>query len=218
LRYDGQAMPSIRSFDTENKYVVIACTFSKPFAPGIKLGYTAMPPDLMHAVLQQKGNHDFGSANLTQHIAAEALRSGKYLEQVEQLKKGYSTKLYAMLDALERYMPKHPGLHWTRPTGGLYVWLTLPESVNTSRGGMFEKAVDAGVLYVPGVYCFQPDERGHVPTNHLRLCFGNVAAEKVEPGIKNLAGVVTHLLRDRGTGDPLVVASKPKHGQVARAT
>src|SRR5688500_8387949 len=60
LRYDGPALPSIKSFDTDNRYVIIACTFSKPFAPGIKLGYTAVPADLMQAILDQKGNHDFG--------------------------------------------------------------------------------------------------------------------------------------------------------------
>ena len=190
LRYDGPALPSIKSYDRDNKFVATACTFSKPFGPGIKTGYTAVPAELMNAILDQKGNHDFGTASLCQHIAAEALRSGKYLEQVEHLKQGYSKKLYTMLDALERYTPKHDGLHWTRPAGGLYVWLTLPESINTSRGGMFEKAVEAGVLYVPGVYCFQPNERGHVPTNHLRLCCGNVGAEQVEPGIEKLAGVV----------------------------
>jgi 2-aminoadipate transaminase len=215
LRYDGPALPSIKSFDSENKFVATACTFSKPFGPGIKTGYTAVPPELMGAILDQKGNHDFGTASLCQHIAAEALRSGKYLEQVENLKHGYSTKLYTMLNALERYMPKHDGLHWTHPTGGLYVWLTLPESINTSRGGMFEKAVDAGVLYVPGNYCFQPDDAGHVPTNHLRLCFGNVPAEKVEPGIEKLAGVVAELLRGTG-GQP--VSSEKKHGPAARAT
>jgi 2-aminoadipate transaminase len=194
LRYDGPAMPSIRSFDTENKYVIIACTFSKPFAPGIKLGYTAVPPELMQAILDQKGNHDFGSASLCQHIALEAMRSGKYLEQVENLKRGYRQKLYTMLESLDRYMPKAEGLHWTHPSGGLYVWVTLPESINTSRGGMFEAAVDAGVLYVPGEYCFQPDEKGFVPRNHLRLCFGNVPAERVEPGVKALAEVVRRQL------------------------
>ncbi|MEA2710606.1 MAG: 2-aminoadipate transaminase [Phycisphaerales bacterium] len=214
LRYDGPALPSIKSFDRENKFVATACTFSKPFGPGIKTGYTAVPTELMNAILDQKGNHDFGTASLCQHIAAEALRSGKYLEQVEHLKQGYSKKLYTMLDALERYMPKHDGLHWTRPTGGLYVWLTLPTSIDTSRGGMFEKAVDAGVLYVPGNHCFQPDENGHIPTNHLRLCFGNVAAEKVEPGIEKLAGVVRASLSGAG----FQPAKSAEHGLKTRAT
>jgi 2-aminoadipate transaminase len=213
LRYDGPALPSIKSFDADNRFVATACTFSKPFGPGIKTGYTAVPADLMNAILDQKGNHDFSTASLCQHIAAEALRSGKYLEQVEHLKQGYAKKLYTMLDALERYMPKHDQLHWTRPRGGLYVWLTLPESIDTSRGGMFERAVDAGVLYVPGVYCFQPDQRGHVPTNHLRLCFGNVAAEKVEPGIEKLAGVVRQSLSNM----TLPAMSSKEHGRDAHA-
>ena len=196
LRYDGPSFPSIKSFDPENEYTILACTFSKPFAPGIKTGYTAMPHDLMHAVLDQKGNHDFGSASLCQHMAAEALRSGQYLAQVEHLKDGYRQKRDTVLASLERCMPKADGLHWTRPHGGLYVWLTLPEHFDTSREGMFADAVKAGVLYVPGNYCFQPDENGNIPKNHLRLCFGNVPADKVESGIEKLAGVVRDKLGD----------------------
>ncbi|HYO10899.1 MAG TPA: PLP-dependent aminotransferase family protein [Tepidisphaeraceae bacterium] len=215
LRYDGESLPSIKSFDAKNEHTILACTFSKPFAPGIKTGYTAVPPDLMRAILDQKGNHDFGSASLAQHIGAEVMRSGKYLEQVEHLKRGYSTKLHAMLGALERYMPKADGLHWTRPAGGLYVWLTLPEGIDTSRDGMFPAAVEAGVLYVPGDYCFQPDEAGRLPTNHLRLCFGNVAAEQVEPGVQKLAGVVRRLLSG---ASPQPASSGSRHGPAARAT
>ena len=211
LRYDGPTLPSIKSFDRDNRYVILACTFSKPFAPGIKTGYTAVPAELMQAILDQKGNHDFGSASLCQHLAQEAMRSGKYLEQVENLKRGYREKFYTMLDSLERYMPKVDGLHWTHPHGGLYVWVTLPQSFNTSRGGMFEAAVDAGVLYVPGEYCFQPDENGRIPRNHLRLCFGNVAAGQVEPGVKNLAAVVEKFLRS------MAVPAMP-HGRDAHAT
>jgi 2-aminoadipate transaminase len=214
LRYDGPALPSIKSFDRENRYTIVACTFSKPFAPGIKTGYSAAPPDLMRAVLDQKGNHDFGSSSLCQHLAAEALRSGKYLQQVERLKAGYSRKLYTMLDALQRYMPEADGLHWTHPTGGLYVWLTLPQTIDTSRDGMFDDAVAAGVLYVPGNYCFQPDESGHVPTNHLRLCFGNVTPESVEPGIEKLAGVVKRQLSSMAAS----AMSSKEHGRDAHAT
>jgi len=219
LRYEGPALPSIKSFDAENKYTVLASTFSKPFAPGIKTGYTAMPGDLMHEVLQQKGNHDFGSASLSQHIALEAMRGGQYAKQVEKLRQGYSAKRDTLLAAMDRYMPKHDGVAWTRPTGGFYVWITLPEHVNTSRGAMFEKAVDHGVLYVPGEYCFQPDESGFVPRNHIRLSFGQVAPEQVERGIERLASVISGQL-GRGaapsTGD--APAKKSQHGRVARAT
>jgi 2-aminoadipate transaminase len=133
-------------------------------------------------------------------MAAEALRSGHYLAQVEHLKDGYRRKRDTVLASLERYMPKADGLHWTHPHGGLYVWLTLPETFDTSREGMFADATKAGVLYVPGNYCFQPDENGRIPRNHLRLCFGNVPADKVESGIEKLAGVVREKLSPTATG------------------
>lgn len=214
LRYDGPALPSIKSYDTENKYTILASTFSKPFAPGIKTGYTAVPRDLMHAILDQKGNHDFGSASLCQHLALEAMRSGQYLKQVEHLKAGYRAKRDTMLASLDRYMPKAPGLHWTHPHGGLYVWLTLPPAFDTSDAGMFPKAVDAGVLYVPGNFCFQPDENDFIPTNHLRLCYGNVPADRVEEGVQKLATVVTELLSVTGAS---ASSPRPTHGQVVRA-
>ena len=214
LRYEGSALPSIKSFDPDNRYTVLASTFSKPFAPGIKTGYTAMPPDLMHEVLQQKGNHDFGSAALSQHIALEAMRSGAYAAQVEKLRQGYSAKRDAVLAALEKYMPGH-GVSWTRPTGGFYVWLTLPEHLNTSRGAMFEKAVEHGVLYVPGEYCFQPDESGFIPRNHIRLSFGQVGIEQIDRGIERLAAVVSGQLGRSADESP---ARGTGHGRVARAT
>jgi 2-aminoadipate transaminase len=201
LRYDGAAegYRSIKSYDSENLFTAIGHTFSKPFAPGLKLGYTAMPDDLMHAVIQQKGNHDFGTANLCQHIALETLTDGSYYEHVKLLQRAYRAKRDLILAALDRRLGDLPGVTWTHPHGGLYVWLTLPPGTDTSRGGaIFRACVDAGVLYVPGDYCFQPDETGHVPTNHVRLSFGQVAAEQIEPGIERLASVVRHQLSPSG--------------------
>lgn len=195
LRYDGPAMRSIKSYDTQNLHTVSSHTFSKPFAPGVKLGYTAGPDDLLHAMMQQKGNHDFGSSNVTQHIALEAFRDGSYDVHVELLRKSYKVKRDAMLASLLRFMPKDPDIRWTHPGGGLYVWMTLPERIDTSRGGgMFGACVDRGVLYVPGEYCFGKDEQGQVPQNHLRLSFGQVAPDQIEPGIERLSGVVKELL------------------------
>lgn len=194
LRYDGEAMPSIKSYDPENRYTVLTQTFSKPFAPGLKLGYTAMPEDLLHAMVQQKGNHDFGSANLAQHIALEAMQDGLYFKHVEVLRQRYRGKRDAMLATLQKYLGDDSAISWTRPHGGLYVWLTLPPPIDTSRGSdMFTACVKAGVLYVPGDYCYQPDENGKVPRNHLRLSFGQVASELIEPGIERIAGVIRSL-------------------------
>jgi len=211
LRYDGDPLPSIKSFDPDNSHTIIACTFSKPFAPGIKTGYTAMPKELMHAVLQQKGNHDFGSASFCQHIALECLKNGLFSKQVEKLKANYRKKRDVMLAALDRHMPKDPGIKWTRPGGGLYVWLTLPGRIDTRGAGpMFSECVERGVLYVPGDHAYQPDENGTIPTNHLRLCYGSVSRDQIDPGIERLAGVVKELL---GGSD----GEAQVHGQDAHA-
>lgn len=191
LRFDGDALPSIKSFDPDNQFTVLTQTFSKPFAPGIKTGYTFMPRDLLKAALRQKGNHDFGSANLCQHLALAAMTDGSYAAQVQRLNDGYRRKRDRMLDALNRHMPRATGIHWTHPHGGLYVWMTLPESIDAARGGaLFESALANGVIYVPGDYCFHADKHGRIPTHHLRLSFGQIDADQIEPGIARLAQAV----------------------------
>jgi len=193
LRYDGEALPSIKSFDERNEFTILTQTFSKPFAPGLKLGYTVMPRALLDPVLHQKGNHDFGSANICQQIALEAMRDGSYTRHLELLKTEYRKKRDLMLASLSRHMPK--SVHWTHPHGGLYIWLTLPSSIDTARDSrMFRESLSHHVLYVPGNYCFQPDESGQIPRNHLRLSFGQVAIEKIDEGIRRLASVIESLL------------------------
>jgi len=198
LRYDGPALPSIKSYDQTNQYTILTQTFSKPFAPGLKTGYTALPPDLMNAVLQQKGNHDFGSANLCQQILLEALESGAYAHHVQLLQHSYRAKRDTMLEALNSaFCTLHSALTWTRPHGGLYIWLTLPDNTDTSRPSpLFHSALTHGVLYVPGDYCFQPHPTtGHLPKNHLRLSFGQVPKQKIPPGIHRLAEAIREHLR-----------------------
>jgi 2-aminoadipate transaminase len=188
LRYDGPPLPSIKSMDPHNRHTVLACTFSKPFAPGFKTGYTAMPSDLLDSVLVQKGNHDFGSSSLNQHLLLEAMRGGHYAKQVKTLCESYKAKRDVMLAALEKHMPPSGGFTWTRPNGGLYIWLTAPLGLDTTRSGrLFNECLKQGVLYVPGDYCFQPESGSTVPTNHMRLSFGQVAIERIEPGIERLA-------------------------------
>jgi 2-aminoadipate transaminase len=198
LRYDGPAHRSIKSYDPDNRFTILSHTFSKPFAPGLKLGYTTGPDDLLHAILQQKGNHDFGSSNIAQHMALETFRDGSYPAHVKVLGKSYRIKRDAMLASLQRFMPKDAGIHWTHPHGGLYVWLTLPDHFDTSRTSpLFGACIEKGVLYVPGEYCFQRDENGHLPNHHLRLSFGQVAPDQIEPGIERLAEAVKHLISNR---------------------
>lgn len=193
LRYDGDDLPSIKSYDADNAFVATCYTFDKPFAAGLKVGYAILPPDVMRQVAEQKGNHDFGSAHLCQQIVAEAMRDGSYDAHLGVIHAGYVAKRDAMLRALERHLPPGTGegLQWTVPSGGLYVWLSLPRTIDTSkRGGMFDDCLKRGVLYVPGEYCFHPDEQGHVPQNHMRLCYAVTPIEQIEPGIERLAGAI----------------------------
>src|SRR5947209_17093845 len=104
-----------------------------------------MPHDLLNAVAHQTGNHDLGSANLAQHLALGAMEDGSYDRQVTRLCAGYRAKRDAMLAALHRHMPQ--GVTWTKPHGGLYVWVTLPAGMDTSREGeMFKTCMETGVL------------------------------------------------------------------------
>ena len=168
-----------------------------------------MPADLLDAVLQQKGNHDFGSSNLTQHIALEAVTTGATPRTCTCCGTPTAPERDAVLASLQRHMPAVPGLHWTRPEGGLYVWLTLPAGADTSRAGaMFRDAVESGVLYVPGDYCMQADESGRAPTNCLRLSFGQVDAARIEPGIRRLASVVSRHLADKAAATRVGEESK----------
>jgi len=192
LRYDGPVLPSVKSFDPENEYVALAMTFSKPFSAGMKTGYLFLPDELVDPVLQQKGNHDFGSNNLAQHVICRALVSGVYQEHVQRVRRAYIPKRNAMLDALtEGFAPLGDEVTWTRPAGGLYVWLTLPEDFDTRRGGeLFNRCVEKGVLYVPGAYCFAPQPDRPVPANHMRLSFGVVDIPSIHEGIRRLAEAV----------------------------
>ncbi|MEM6560828.1 MAG: PLP-dependent aminotransferase family protein [Planctomycetota bacterium] len=182
LTYDGSVPPTLKSLDAGNQFVALSQTFSKPFTPGIKLGYAVLPGELVDAVLQQKGNHDFGSANIAQHIAAEALRGEVYADQLKVLHDGYRAKMHATIGALEKHAP--PGVSWTRPTGGLYVWVTLPEQIDTAReGDYFQRCLDAGVMYVPGAYCYTGASN---PRNQMRLSFGVVRLEEIDEGVRRL--------------------------------
>jgi 2-aminoadipate transaminase len=207
LRYDGEALPSIKSFDEGNQFTILTQTFSKPFAPGLKLGYTVLPRALLDPVLHQKGNHDFGSANICQQIALEAMRDGSYAKHLELLKIEYRKKRDLMLASLARHMPK--SVHWTHPHGGLYIWVTLPTGIDTSRDSrMFLESLNHHVLYVPGDYSFQPDAAGQIPRNHLRLSFGQVSIDKIDEGIGRLASVIADLLSSTPRQSPATAEAR----------
>lgn len=199
LRYEGDDIPSLRAFDTTGETVVVTQSFSKSFSPGLRVGYGVLPPSLIDAVANQKGNIDFGAPNFSQHLIHTVLESGLFEPHVEGLRANYRGKSEAMLAAVERHLGPIPGTRWLRPSGGLYVWLELPDSVDTGPAGrLFDLTLEEGALYVPGEYCY-PDEPGRPPRNRIRLSFGVQSPERIEQGIEALARAVRRVMTEQSS-------------------
>lgn len=191
LRYDGDDLPSIWSFDGSREHVILAQTFSKSFSPGIRVAYGLVPHDLVLPIHDVKGNFDFGSPNLSQQIVAEVLRDGSYETHVESLCRSYSVKRNAMLSAADNYFSDLPGVSWLKPEGGLYVWMTLPESIPTGYDSpLFEQASRKdGVMYVPGEIAY-PVNSPLTRTCQMRLSFGVETPETIDVGMRRLAAAI----------------------------
>ncbi len=190
LRYSGEDVPSLRSFDHEGDTVIVAETFSKSFAPGIRVGWGILPPDLVGPIAGLKANIDFGSPHLNQHLMAAVLERGLFEPHVLALRKSYHAKLAAMLAALDEHLSDISGVHWQSPTGGLYVWLHLPEGMDAGpAGSLMGHALDEGMLYVPGEYCY-PAEGQPRRKDKIRLSFGVQSADNICRGIEALGRAI----------------------------
>lgn len=199
LSYGVQEPPSLWGLDQEGETVILARTFSKTFSPGIKTGYGVLPRGLIDPILSLKGNHDFGSSNFNQQLLEQALASGDYDRHVARLREIYGRKRDTFVGALERYLePVRDRVHWTRPNGGLFVWMTLPEGLDAGfNGPLFPRCLQEGVLYVPGEHAFAP-EPAPVPRNHIRLTFGVPSESELVEGARRLAAAIRGCLSAAG--------------------
>lgn len=187
LRYEGPDLPSIKSFDPTNDFVIWAATFSKPLAPGLKTGYGILPRGLMEPVCHIKSNHDFGSSNLAQHAIERLIASGAYDRHLVDLRRAYTIKRDAALSALEREFADWPQVQWTKAQGGLYVWVTFPPHIETGPGTpLMNAALKEGVLYVPGVFCHVAGPNGTTLNHEMRLSFGVASPAKIDEAIVRL--------------------------------
>lgn len=194
LRLDGSDVRSIKCLDTTNEYVLYAGTFSKPCSPGIRVGFGFLPRDLMPSALRLKGNHDFGSANFSQHVVDRMLANGAYDKHLVDLRSAYRAKRDAMLDALATAFREWPAVQWVKPAGGMYVWLRFPPEVDTGpSGALLAEAMREGVLYVPGQFCHVTDSAGRLSTHEIRLCYGVATVEEIREGVRRLAKAAKRL-------------------------
>ena len=190
LRYQGEDVPSIHHWDPLLEHSIVTGTFSKSFSPGIRVGWGFVPQELVAPIANQKSNLDFGSPFFAQRMMTHIVQQGEWIRHAERLRTRYTLKQQAMLNSLEKHFQDIDGCHWYKPQGGLCVWLTLPDHIDTGpEGTLLQQTVDAGVLYVPGQYCFA-DEGESVNRSTIRLTFGVQSPESIEQGIAILADTV----------------------------
>lgn len=179
LRFDGDPVKPIKAFD-EN--VIYMATFSKILSPGFRLAFIAAPKDVIRKMAIAKQSIDLCSPTITQFIAYEIIKRGLLDEHIPKIAEMYKKKRDIMINAMEEYFPD--GCKWTRPNGGMFLWVRLPENVSTME--MFDDALRKKVAYVHGK-AFHVDGSG---TNTMRLNFSNPSDEEIKKGIKRLGEVI----------------------------
>lgn len=188
LRYDGEPLPSLLALDAERagpgagfrpRNVLYAGTFSKTVAPALRVGWLTGPEEVIHKLVLMKQAGDLHSSTINQIVLGEVVRE-IWPALTARLRAAYRVRRDAMLAALERHFP--PGTRWTRPAGGLFVWLELPEGVDGTR--LLERAInEVNVAFVPGA-AFHADRSG---ANTCRLSFSMVGPETIDEGIRRLS-------------------------------
>lgn len=185
LIFEGKPIPPIKSFDTKGRVIYLS-TFSKILAPGFRLGWAVASRPVLEKLTLAKQATDLCSNTFAQYIAYEYI-SGGYLDtQVEQIKTLYKHKRDLMLGSIKKYFP--PSIKYTMPKGGMFIWITLPKSIDT--GLMFQKALTKKIAYVIGEAFFP--EGGNY--NSMRLNFSYSTDEDIVRGIKRLAEVINEEL------------------------
>ncbi|MFC3164378.1 PLP-dependent aminotransferase family protein [Ciceribacter thiooxidans] len=188
LRYEGEAIPPILSLDIarkgsiENTRTIYCGSFSKTLAPGLRVGYVVAAMPVIRKLVLMKQAADLHSSTINQ-IAIAHVAERYFNEQVAKIKSAYSARRNAMLAALGRYMPA--GTTWTRPEGGMFIWVTLPESMDGAA--LLARSVETEkVAFVPG-QAFFADRSG---TNTIRLSFSCANEAMIDEGIKRLGGLI----------------------------
>ena len=177
LPFSDESLPSLWSLAPD--VVVQTGTTSKTFFPGVRLGWAVGPADISARLVSAKQNTDQCAGALGQRLFEESVRRGWIDEQLVLSRALYRRKCERMLAALERWMPD--GAHWTRPEGGFFSWLTLPDDADSVE--LARRAAERGVGIVPGTLFFA-DGRG---ADKLRLSFSMVSESQIDDGIERLA-------------------------------
>jgi 2-aminoadipate transaminase len=179
IRFEGDNIPAIKSFDTKGDRVIYLGSFSKTLCPGIRLGWACANFEILDRYRVMKEASDFQASTVTQYQVATFLRDNSLDELLNESRRVYKSRRDAALAAIREFFPDN--VQYTVPQGGYFIWLTVP-GINSTE--MFLPAVnDIGVAYVPGESFFA----GADQTCNIRLSYSQMSEEKIHEGIARLA-------------------------------
>jgi 2-aminoadipate transaminase len=181
LRYGGVPIPPLAALD-DGGLVVYLSTFSKTLSPGMRVGWAHASEEVFGALVRAKQAADLHTNTIQQRAAARLLASFDFDAHVGRIKAVYGERRDVMLAALAEYFP--PEARWTRPEGGLFLWVELPGGVSAEE--LFERAIRERVAFVPGAPFFAGEPR----RNFMRLNFSNSTPALIEEGIRRLGNLL----------------------------
>ena len=180
LKFDGEPHPTLRAGNPED--VLYMGSFSKILAPGLRIGWALVPEHLLRRFYLASEAVTLCPPTFNQLLISAYLDEHDWRGQIATYRSLYAERCAAMLESLADFMPE--GVEWTTPDGGFFVWVTLPEGIDTYP--LLQPAIEAGVVFIPGA-AFSP---GDEPSNKLRLAFSAVATDKIREGVRRLAPVL----------------------------
>jgi 2-aminoadipate transaminase len=190
LRYEGEPLPTLHSLDSEavgrsgSDLVIYLGTFSKILSPGLRLGWAVAPRPVLEKLNLGKQGADLCSSPVTQMFVAAYFAEGReWLDYVERLRDLYRTRRDAMFAALDQQFGEHAV--WTRPQGGLFVWATLDERIDTTD--LLALATKQGVAFVPGRAAYMDGRSG---SSSMRLNFAGIPEANIHEGIRRIGKAI----------------------------
>ena len=186
LRFKGESLPSLKSMDKKG-LVIFLGTFSKILCPGYRLGWTCASQNILKKFIFVKQVADLQASSISQIEVSKFIDLYNLDNHVKKINEVYARRRDLMLETMKEEFPE--GVKWTHPEGGLFMWVTVPESINTTE--MMKKCVENNVAYVPGV-AFYP---GRTKTNNFRLNYSNMDEDRIVTGIKRIAEVIKNELK-----------------------
>src|SRR5215207_5647135 len=203
LRYEGEPLPPLYALD-RGEYVIYLGTFSKILSPGLRLGWTAAPRPVLEKLNLAKQGTDLCSSTFGQHFVIEYFARRDWEDLLGRLRDVYKRRRDTMLDALAEHFPREA--EWTRPAGGLFIWATLPDYIDTTD--LLARALREQVAFVPGRAAYLDGRGGSA----MRLNFSGAGEEDLREGVARIGKVVNEQVALYGTLTGAEPAPRPAAG------